>query len=419
MPSSAELKSRAKADYDTLLISRTRSEERTAAAVATAYAAVVRRAAAALDGGQSVLIFGPGDLPRAFVAALRMQPDAPQAFHFTSMKDAQGTRGLQIRHDDETLEAPADFVLRHSFQRLLLDEQRGDIVSVVDFLDTFFGATSASQADLLYLLRVNPEQRFLGFAHPATPLPAALLARFPVQLSLPSLARDVVWSLLTYREVQDILGATTLSVAHQVALHHAIAGIDVLRFRGLIEALVARGDSPASPLQAIAEIRSWLVGQGDDGGASEPASLGAAAAKLRETVIDPVDQYAKVETDGDARALDARIPRGIALLGDGADALALGAWLAGRLHAPLLSISGAALDDAPRLFAQVLTQPTVIFIRDFDEALLGDGAGVRACLRACGRFGSTDLVFVVAHLPEAAPLPAAVRRRFPLEVTLC
>jgi hypothetical protein len=418
IPNSAELKPRTKADYDTLLISRTRPEERTAVAVGTAYTSVVRRAAAALDSGQSVLIFSPVDLARAFVAALRMQPDAPQAFHFTSMKDAQNSRVLPFRHDDETVETPAYFVLRRSFQRLLLDEQHGDLISVVDFLDTFFGVTSASQADVLYLLRTNPDRRFLGFAHPATPLPAALLARFPVQLSLPTLTRDVVWSLLAYREVQDVLGATTLSVAHQVALHHAIAGIDVLRFRSLVEALISRGDSPASPLQAIAEIRAWLMGQSAVSGVSQPSHLEAAAARLREAVIEPVSHYARIETDVDARALDTRIPRGIALLGDGADALALGAWFAAQLHAPLLSISGAALDDAPGIFAQLLTQPVVIFIRDFDEALLGDGAGMRACLRAWGRFGPTDLVLVVAHLPEAGLLPPSVRRRFTLEVTV-
>jgi hypothetical protein len=382
-----------------------------AAVAAAVYADVVRAAGAALVDRQSVLILGSPQLARPFVTALQLTQRTTQTFHFASLADARNATIGSIRPDDTTVDAPARFVLRHSFQRFLSSERTTDAVSVVDLLDIFFSGVS-DPTDLLFLLGAYPQQTYLAFASPSTPLPPALLSYFPVRLALPRLAREAVWSLLSYREVQNLLGATTLTVAHQVALHHAVAGVDVLRVRSAIDALADRAEA-SSPLQAIAALREIIAPIA----AVDSAPVSTAIARLSEAIVQPYGRYARVETATEAKALDEQIPRGILLRGPVAVAEVHAHWLAGQLRATLLRVPGAAIETAASLLAALPAQPAVLFISDIDEALLG-GEALRTFLAAWSRFDLTDLLIVATHLADDTELPPAVCRRFSLSLAV-
>jgi hypothetical protein len=291
-----------------------------------------------------------------------------------------------------------------------LETPRPDKFFVLDFLDPLFAGSHPEQGDLIHEMIRKREFTWLAFASEGTVLPASLLEVFPIQLRLQRLRRDGLWQLLAFDEVRELLGAETLTVAHQVALYHACAGLNARQFRQCVDILARRSGVPASPLEVISELKRSLGFTSPPGLAVDNSSLTQQA--LRKQIIVPFQGYAQAGTGEDLTRLDTVLPRGVLLTGDRASAGAdSAAFLAHELSAQLIVTHGAALNRDDNPFAGVYPLPTVVFVEDLDAGLLGDGGPLRTFLAAWKMIPADQPVFVVATW-SSGEVPPVMRRRF-------
>lgn len=410
-----ELRARGKADFEQLPGWRSPPSMRVAMAIAHLYTTMVRDVADALGRGNSVLIRGPGLLAKPFVDALQIidQQLRPQDFHVVSLAHAREEISSQAALRDPTIEEPTRTMLRQSFQRFFYEAHASDVTLTIDFLDTLLCAPGPSLVDTIVLLNSFPSQRVLAFADLSTPLPAALRFRLSEQFVLPQLSRATMWALLAYDEVQNVLGATSLSVAHQVALFHALGRLSVSEARATLATRVHEGLPTSTPFHAIATMASWLA---RDATVTPcvPPSYAAAVAELRRLVVEPYAQYATASSAADVDALDQRLARGVLVLGPTEATIDLAYWLAGEIGAAFYSTTGAALTDIGTLFSSIRTLPAVILVKDLGAALL-DGAATRTLLATWDQIGSAEPLILVAQadIDHTLPLPLPLARRFP------
>jgi hypothetical protein len=404
-----ELKQRERADFDSLPISNPKAN-RTVAAIGAAYQEIVELAEAALSAGQSVLIRTPTAAPEALTQCLAGKLSRPISDAFVYSRP--GKKKDAFSPDDTILHAARDQVL--NFQLNLSARLSQGKIQVLDFLDALFGSYGAEQADLLSLMAMHPGQVYLGFALPGTPLPAALLSCFAVQLALPPLRLDTLWTMLTYDEVKDLLNTPSLTVAHQIALYHAVAGLDAWRFRQIIAALGSNDDVAPHFFDIVDEIKRRL-GFRPPQDVSRPARYSQLISPMQQAIVEPFNRYRNASQDSDMAWVYEEKPRGVLLTGgEAGSGREIARWLAAALPAQLVLTTGAALLQANALFSQIYPLPAVLFIDGVDEGLLGGGEPLRAFL-ACWRAIPRDHpVFVLGALSHEESLPAAVRRHFPL-----
>jgi len=415
-----DLESRKSKDYEGQLVNRIQGlENRRQAAVTVAYMDIIRTVAKALGRKQSVLVCGGSMLARSFVNSIqRLEGFQDDDFEYFSVEDAFSRN--PIHRSEGSVEHPSRKMLTDSFQLFIRKDNLKERIGVVDFLDAFFSVGGGEdQLDLLYLLAAYPGQQLLGFAHSDTYLPAALLARFSVQIRLPPLNRETLWSMLAYEEVQNLFGATKLSIGHQIALYHTVSGMDALQFRLLVEALIKEDSPPESPYEVMRKLKRWRAPGTIVSEITEPSCCEEWIATLRKEVLIPFQRYFEPHlTNKKVTELDAQIPTGITATGSGSQARALSHWFAGELEANYITTTGAALTNSGDVFSRSQPLPLVIFIQDFNQGLLAGGEPLRACLAAWSRFEVTEPVFVFAHLESSDKLPLFVQCKFSLQLSL-
>jgi hypothetical protein len=381
------------------------SEKRRSEAIAVAYSETATSAAAALRAGRSVLVRAPGllvgDLREAVAGVLNEQ--SSQAFVVVPY-DTEADRAYSSYGDHE---GPLHRRLTR-FYKLLKSPESGKFF-VLDFLDPLFAGNHSEQGDLIHEMIRKKDLTWLAFASEGTALPPSLREMFRVQLKLQPLRRAGMWQLMAYDEVREVLGAETLTVAHQVALYHACAGLNAHQFRQCVDMTHPSG-VPASPFEAIDELKRGLGFAPYSGPAVD--SLPVAEQQLHQRIVLPFQQYQKAATDEDVARFDSSLPRGVLLEGDntvmGAD---LAAFLARELSAQLIVTHGATLDSGENPFGKVYPLPAVVFVEDLDAGLLGDGGSLRAFLAAWRTIPTDQPVLVIATWCSGVA-PLALRRRF-------
>jgi hypothetical protein len=294
------------------------------------------------------------------------------------------------------------------------------VICVIDFLDLFAATPGADQSDLMYLLYHNRAAAFLSFCSPGLALPPLIRDRFVIQVALPRLRRERIWTILTADEVQKTLHTEPLTVAHQVALYHAIAGIEALQCREIIEHVINDVKSPTEPFEIIDQIKTHAATFMPPAVPINMPHLPGITDQLEERVVRPFHAYARVQSLEDVHTLDARIAHNILLTGNTNERDALVArWLAGALNAPLFVTNGALLDEVPGLFRQARSvYPSVILIRDIELGLLGGGESLRVFASAWQLVNLHEPLIVIASTQDANALPPALRARFKLSLNL-
>lgn len=413
-----ELRARGKADFEQLPGWRSPPSLRVAMAFAHIYTTMLRDVANALKRGNSVLIRGPGLFAQPFVDALQIidQQLRPQDFHVVSLAHAREEISSQAALRDPTIEEPARTMLRQSFQRFFYEAHASGVILTIDFLDALLCAPGPSLVDTIVLLNSFPNQRVLAFVDISTPLPATFRFRLLEQFVLPQLSRATIWALFAYDEVQNVLGATSLSVAHQVALFHALGRLSVSEARATVATMVQEGLPTSTPFQAIATMVSWLA---RDAAVTPylPPSDAAVVAELRRLVVEPYTQYATANSAAEVDALDQRLTRGVLVLGPTEEASNLARWLAGEIGATFYSTTGAALVNAGALFSAIRTLPAVVLVSDLDASLI-DGAATRTFLAVWDEIGFAEPIIIVAQTENDHVLPLPLARRFPCVLQL-
>jgi hypothetical protein len=411
------LKPRTHKDYEGQLVSRAKKiEARRNLAIAIAYDELIRVAAQALKRGQSVLVRSSGEISGPFVKSLQTRTYGfrEDDFYFSTLQEAISY--TPYVHSEGVVEQPSRKMLTESFQRQLVQGEGRDRIGVLDFLDPFLSLPNENSTDLLYILTAYPEAVFLAFALPDTPLPPFLHDRLAVHMNLPPLLRKDVWSLMAYQEVQNILGANTLSVSHQVALYHAVAGLDALKFRKLIEILLHENEPLTQPSEAIAQIKSWLAfGRLVDPIPSLSVSQ-QVVERLTDAIVAPLRKCEDTEVSGEeVQNIEAQIPLGVMLVGDAHISEDLARWLAGEVRACWFEIPAVELH--PKLLDRIPVFPAVLFVSDVEEAALTGSGSLLSFLSAWERHGAQAPVILIAHSNDPVALKTAVRRRFTLELT--
>jgi hypothetical protein len=219
--------------------------------------------------------------------------------------------------------------------------------------------------------------------------------------------------MLTYDEVKNTFGANVLSIAHQVALYHAVAGLDAIRFRQLIEGL-KQSSANLSTNGAIGKIKSWASPVPLLDSSREPTIFGKAIARLRQEIVEPFGLYAKIQSEDEANGLDLKIPRGVLMTGSAVrQGVLVARWLASQLNAPLFVTNGASLTDAPALINKARSVlPAVLFIQDFEEAMLVDGEPLRIFAVAWHSLSILEPVIVIATVGDVNFIPKSIREHF-------
>lgn len=413
------LKPRTQKDYEGQPVNRARKNDaRRDSAIAVAYDPIIRVAAQALKRGRSVLVYASGEMSGSFVKNLQARAYGgfrEDDFFFSTLQEATSS-GLYI-HSEGVVEQPARKMLTESFQRHLVKGEWRDRIGVLDFLDPFLSSPNENSTDLLYLVTAYPGAVFLAFLLPDTPLPPLLQDRFGVRLSLPPLLRENLWSLMAYQEVQNVLGANTLSVNHQVALYHAVAGLDALKFRKLVETIAQENQPLTQPAEAIGQIKSWFA----LGGLVDPIASPSVPQQVMETlknkVIEPFHRCEDSEVNGEeVQSLETQIPLGVMLTGDVQVSEELARWLAGELRACWFETSAVELHL--KLLDRIPVFPAVLFVSDVEGASLTGSGTLLPFFSAWERHGPQAPIILIAHSSEPDALPKAIRRRFRLELTL-
>jgi len=411
------LKKREIKDFEGQIVQRARRPDRLQAAVAAAYADILKSASAALKSGNSVLLYSGKELIDPITKAIQQEMGQKEGgvFYRITLKDSLDIN--PIWQDDGLVEHPTSVILRNGLQRFLKQHEAGQMIGVLGFIDALFSSQGQDQTDFLYLLTEYSGQLLLAFALPETPLPPVLLKRFPVQLSLPPLKRSQIWKYLSYNDVQNIFGATALSVGHQIALFHSVASLNVVGFRSLVDAMAEEGQPLSPPFDAIDRLKLRVAPWLQLASVSPPDGNEKAVEKLQAAVVEPFKHFYTSEiTAEEVERLETDLPYGVILRGPSDAAERMASWLSAQLNSPYYSTSGARLKDIPVLFSRVHPYPIVIFVSDFEESLLADGEPLRALFASWHWTDSTRPVFVLAHLSPEATLPPLVQRRFTLNI---
>ncbi len=411
------LKKRELKDFEGQIVQSARRPDRLQASVTAAYTDVLKSASAALKSGNSVLLYSGKELINPITKAIQQEMAQKEGgvFYRITLKDSLDTNPMW--QDDGLVEHPASMILRNGLQRFLKQHEAGQMIGVLEFIDALFSTQGPDQTDFLYLLTEYPGQLLLAFALPETPLPSVLLKRFPVQLSLPALKRSEIWRYLSYNEVQNIFGATSLSIGHQIALFHSVGSLNVANFRGLVDAMADEGQPLSPPFDAIDRLKLQVAPWLQPVSVSPPDGSEKAVENLQAEVVEPFKRfYTSDITSEEIARLEKNLPFGITLRGSPDSAERLASWLSAQLNAPYYCISGARLTDVPALISRVHPYPIVIFVSDFEESLLAEGDPLRALFASWNWTDSTRPVFVLAHLSPEATLPPLVQRRFTLNI---
>lgn len=418
-----ELRDRTPDDYTKLavpgvsraLFSKVKRE--TVLAVAFAYSEAIQVTAEALASGGSVLVRGTPNVARAFVEVLapEMQRDPANDFLWSVAQPRQD--GVYVEHDPRGIIPNPSHQLVCDFQVQLSNsaKEARNTTCVIDFLDLFAATPGTDQSDLLYLFNQDRTTSLLAFCSPDLVLPPLMHDRFTLHVSLPRLRRERVWALLTLDEIQKTFKVDPLTVAHQVALYHAIAGTDVIRFREIMEGVNKALKTSLEPFRIIDQIRMQVLTCAPPPPMELPRR-DAITEQLEVQVICPFDDYARAQSAEDVQTIDARLAHTILLGSKTHERGALIArWLAGQLNAPLIVTNGAALADASGLFRQARqVYPSVIFIQDLELGLLGGGEPLRALAATWQSINVHEPLIVIASTHDAAELPPAIRTRFKL-----
>jgi hypothetical protein len=392
---------------------------RPSVAVAFAYSQEIKYAGEALERGLSVLVRGSPNIADDFVRVLAIEMHRHYAEDFLSAKlNEERRNSVVIQRGDRAIQNPSSQLLLEFHLKLIqASEGKNIITCVLDFLDLFATVTGSQQSDLLYLLYEHKYKNipFLGFCSTELSLPPLIRDRFTVHLTLPRLRRETVWAMLNADQMSNLFGTNPLTVAHQVALYHAVAGVDALHFQQLVESERNAQKGPTEPFSVISEIKNKVVELRRPSVFTKPQDSDIIS-QLRQYVIDPIKKYRYVTTSDEVDALDLQIRHSILLTNISAKRNAsIAHWLADELDATLLVLNGTSLSESPLLFRRARkTYPSVLCIQDMELGLLGGGEPLRAFVTEWQTVDIGEPLIVCASVQESNALPRSVRSRFQL-----
>ena len=217
----------------------------------------------------------------------------------------------------------------------------------LDVLTTTTSGLTLEARETIPLLFENPEATVLGFRDPTFDMPKVIEGVFAARREIVGIPREALPKIITQREARA-MSSTELD---PYALYKYVSGLNPVRCRRIFAELAHRHEAqPGRPRaeEIYKEIRKQTVRDDvelpnvkideDIGGYAEVKE------RLREDLIDMITSKDKIKEEGDIRALEELLPRGIIFYGPpGTGKTYFAKAIATALSATVIVVSGPEL----------------------------------------------------------------------------
>lgn len=323
-----------------------------------------------------------------------------------------------------------------------------DLCLIVPHLDVAITTTQSGLSDrareVVAMIYENPEVSILAFRDPSFEIPKAVERVFSAQRSIGGIPRDCLPNLMTQTEARKF-GVETLN---PYAIYKYVSGLNVLRFREIMEFLVSRMDyNPLDEHQTnllYREIREMTVPGGvsipevdldKDIGGYEPVKK-----KIRQEILELLSYKASLTDPREIKEIEEIIPKGMLFVGPpGTGKTYFAKAIACALNATVHIVSGPELKskwvgesegNLREVFAKARkSAPSIIVFDEIDSFATTrgtySGSGVEhsmvnQLLTEMDGFRKEELVFVIGttNFPESLD-PALLRPgRFEMQIEI-
>jgi cell division protease FtsH len=319
------------------------------------------------------------------------------------------------------------------------DAVRGSVERAVivllhlDVLTTTHTGLTLEARECIPLLYENPEAVVLGFRDPSFEVPKVIRDVFGARREIAGIPRDALAKIITRREAS----ALRANDFDAFGLYRYASGLNPARARRLFADLALRREAGVGEdlsAEVYADLRRQTVTDGvelpnvdldrDIGGYADVKT------RLREELIDLVRRKDTLSSDGDIRAMESLLPRGVIFHGPpGTGKTFFAKALATALDATVIIVSGPELkskwvgeseENLRRVFRQArATAPSVVVFDEIDAfahqrgSYQGSGVEhsmVNQLLTEMDGFRRNEMVFVVGTTNLVSSLDGALLR---------
>ncbi|MCA9660474.1 MAG: AAA family ATPase, partial [Myxococcales bacterium] len=303
----------------------------------------------------------------------------------------------------------------------------------LDVLTTTHSALTMEAREAIPLLYENPEAILLGFCDPSFPIPKVIEGVFAARREIVGIDRQVLGKVITQREAKAI----DAERFDPFSLYKYVSGLNPVRLRRLLGELSLRREALPGRPQAAAvyrELRRQTVSEDfelpdvdlekDIGGYAEVKR------RLREELLDLLARRESLGSDGEIRALEALLPRGVIFHGPpGTGKTFFAKAMATAMDATVIIVSGPELkskwvgeseENLRRVFRRARKAAPAVIVFDEIDAFAHargsyEGSGVEhsmvnQLLTEMDGFRGSETVFVVGTTNFLESLDGALLR---------